>query len=114
MKLNISKCKIINFSNISKILFSQFLQFNINLTLNDVLSNLNVLFHNKIRFNIHINSILGYIKRQCREFINPSAILCLYNALVRSNLKYASVIWSPPTTFNNDISEDVKRKLRKT
>jgi hypothetical protein len=39
--------------------------------------------------------MLGYIKRIGKEFTDPYILRTLYNTFVRSNLDYASVIWSP-------------------
>lgn len=56
----------------------------------------------KLNFNYHIDKIrnkaiskLGFLKRSCSEFSNAHALINVYNSLVRSNLEYASFIWSP-------------------
>lgn len=63
---------------------------------------LGVCFDGKLRFDVHIDTIvkkafktLGFVIRTCRKFHNPDTIIYLYNALVRTQLEYASPIWSP-------------------
>lgn len=43
------------------------------------------------------NKVLGFIRRNCRDLKDVSTLRTLYCALVRSQLKYGSVVWSPFT-----------------
>lgn len=56
----------------------------------------------KLRFDLHIDAIckkafrtLGFVIRTSRNFQRPETVIYLYNTLVRSQLEYASPIWSP-------------------
>ena len=63
---------------------------------------LGVTFTENLSFNRHIDivvakaySMLGFVKRMCRNFNNVDTLKSLYFAYVRSQLEYASVVWSP-------------------
>lgn len=56
----------------------------------------------KLNFYYHIDKIrnkaiakLSFLKRSYSEFSSAHALINVYNSLVRSNLEYASFIWSP-------------------
>jgi transposase-like protein len=51
--------------------------------------------------------------RQCSEFDNLRALVLLYNAIVRSNLEYNTIIWCP--LYQNAIHriEKIQRKFIK-
>ncbi|BET00604.1 Retrotransposon protein [Nesidiocoris tenuis] len=38
---------------------------------------------------------LGFLRRTARDFTDPTALVSLFNALVRPVLEYASPVWSP-------------------
>ena len=57
--------------------------------------------------------MLGLIKRNCREFRDVSTLRTLYCALVRSQLEYWSVVWSPFTAGNITKLERVQRRATK-
>ncbi|XP_077297565.1 uncharacterized protein LOC143919227 [Arctopsyche grandis] len=55
-----------------------------------------------LRFSNHIDSVFcptlrmpGFVFSNSRHFHNPTVLRLLYNALVRSIMEYASMIWSP-------------------
>ena len=67
-------------------------------------SALGLLKNHKLSWNSHIdkisskaNKVLGLIKSNCREFRDVLTLRTLYCALVRSQLEYGSVVWSPFT-----------------
>ena len=53
--------------------------------------------------------MLGLIKRTCKGLDDPRTLCTLYCSLVRSNLEYCSVVWSPYTKRNTDKLERVQR-----
>ena len=57
--------------------------------------------------------MLGLIKRTCKGLDDPRTLCNLYCSLVRSNLEYCSVVWSPYTKRNTDQLERVQRKVTK-
>jgi len=46
------------------------------------------------------NRMLGLIKRTCRGLDDTTTLRTLYCALVRPNVEYCSVVWSPYTKRN--------------
>ena len=58
--------------------------------------------------------MLGLIKRTWKGLDNATTLLTLYCSLVRSNLEYCSVVWSPYTKRNIDKLERVQRRATKS
>ena len=56
------------------------------------------------------NRMLGLIKRTCRGLDDTKTLRTLYWALVRSNVEYCSVVWSPYTKKNIEKVEKVQRR----
>ena len=59
------------------------------------------------------NKILGLIKRTCRGLTDVTTLRTLYCALVRSQLEYCTVVWSPYTARNVDKLERIQRRATK-
>ena len=57
--------------------------------------------------------MLGLIKRTCKGLDDPRTLCTLYCSLVRSNLEYCSVVWSPYIKRNTDELERVQRRATK-
>ena len=57
--------------------------------------------------------MLGLIKRTCKSLNDPKILHTLYCSLVRSNLEYCLVVWSPYTKRNTDKLERVQRRATK-
>ena len=57
--------------------------------------------------------MLGLIRRTCKGLDDPKTLCTLYCSLVRSNLEYCSVVWSPYTKRNIDKLERVQRRATK-
>ena len=57
--------------------------------------------------------MLGLIKRSCRDFEDRKTVRTLYCALVRSNLEYCSVIWSPYTKKGIEKMEKIQKRATK-
>lgn len=55
--------------------------------------------------------MLGFIKRQLRDFSNVQALKTIYSANVRSILEYSSVVWSPYYEIHKGNIEQVQRKF---
>ena len=84
-------------------------------------SDLGLLTNLKLSWNSHIdkisskaNKVLGLVKRNCRELRDEvSTLRTLYCALVRSQLEYGSVVWSPFTARNITKLERVQHRATK-
>ena len=57
--------------------------------------------------------MLGLMKRSCKGLDDPMTLRTLYCSLVRSNLEYCSVVWSPYTKRNIEKIERVQRRATK-
>lgn len=83
-------------------------------------SDLGLLTNHKLSWNSHIdkisskaNRVLGLIKRNCRDLKDVSTLTTLYCALIRSQLEYGSVVWSPFTTKNITKLERIQCRATK-
>ena len=56
---------------------------------------------------------MGLIKRTCKDLKDIKTLKLLYCSLVRSNLEYCSIIWSPFTKRNIEKLERVQRRATK-
>lgn len=79
---------------------------------------LGVLLDQKLRFNLHIESIvnkahsmLGFIKRWSKEFNDPYITRALFVSLVRPILEYACVVWSPYYNIYIDRIESIQKQF---
>ena len=80
----------------------------------DEFRDLGLLKNHHLSWNSHIdtitskaNRILGLIKRTCRGWKNTETLYC---TLVRSQVEYWSVVWSPYTSRNIDKLERNQRR----
>lgn len=118
--LNIDKCKIINFSRKLSVLSFDYSFNGVNLlNVNDV-SILGVLFDKKLEFTQHINmtcnkanSILGWIKRESRQFSDPYVIKQLFTTFVRPIIEYACQVWTPYYSCHKIRIEQIQKRFLK-
>ena len=59
------------------------------------------------------NRMLGLIKRTCKDLKDTATLKTLFCSLVRSNLEYCSVVWSPFTKRSIDKLERIQRRATK-
>lgn len=118
MELNIGKCKIMSFHRKKNPIINNYYIHNQVLIREYCMKDLGVLYEPDLSFNIHIDNvknkackILGFIKRNSRDFRDPKTIYILYCSLVRPLLEYATTIWAP--FYQNRISklESVQRNF---
>ena len=71
-------------------------------------------------WNFHIanitakaNSILGLIKRTCRDVNDVTTLKTLYCSLVRPRVEYSSQVWNPFTKSNISRIESIQRRATK-
>jgi hypothetical protein len=118
MELNVNKCTTISFSYKKSIIHFDYNLFNSVIQRVFIINDLGVYFDVKLKFNYHIDKIrnralakLGFLKRSCSEFSNPHALKNVYNSLVRSNLEYASFIWSPNNSIHTQYLESIQNSF---
>ena len=59
------------------------------------------------------NRMLGLIKSKCKDLKDAATLKTLFCSIVRSNLEYCSVVWSPFTKRNIDKLERIQRRATK-
>ena len=82
--------------------------------------NLSLLTSDVLSWNFHIanitakaNSILGLIKRTCRDVNDVTTLKALYCSLVRPRVEYPSQVWNPDTKGNISRIESIQRRATK-
>ena len=118
MSLNVEKCHVMTFSKSkNKCIYDYFLK---NQLLNRVssVSDLGVVFSIDMTFNNHIDAIdnkaysmLGFIKRNTRDFHDSLTFKSLYTSFVRAKIEYASVIWSPYYDIHCNRLESIQKQF---
>lgn len=120
MKLNVRKCSHIRFSRKKQ---SSAVSYNIKGVLLESVNevrDLGVIMDDKVNFRSHINGIvtksarlLGFLKRSTKGFKLARTKIVLYNALVRSHLEFASVVWNPHYVVHSQRIESIQRAFTK-
>ena len=115
--LQYKKCKLMRITK-KKMPFHSDLQIN-NHTLEETyeLSDLGLITSSKLSWNAHVdkitskaNKIIGLVKRTCKGMKDISTLRTLFCALVRSQLEYCTVVWSPQTARNIKKLERIQRR----
>ena len=121
LKLNISKCKVLTFTNKKKNVTS-FCYYMNNTMLErvQVMRDLGVLLSSDLSYNRHLDTIkpkalklLGLIRRNCAKQFSHTTNRLLFIALVRPQLEYASVVWNPYQKTKIDGLEKVQTRFIK-
>lgn len=102
LDLNVSKCQSLTCLRcINPITFNYQIN-NVELENVNFKKDLGVILDPQLTFNSHVDYIvsnafrmLGFIRRNTKEFSDPYALKALYFAFVRSVLDYCSTIWNP-------------------
>ena len=119
MDLNIAKCEVITFSRRTES-NRHIHNYNINhqpLRRVTFVKDLGVLLDEKMTFEVLYNqivsrghSMLGFVKRQAKEYECPYVTKSLYCALVRPLLEYNSVVWDPVFKGDRNRIESIQRR----
>ena len=116
MDFNVRKCKIMRITKKKQPFISNYFLDNSVLEEVNEYRDLGITTDQHLHWNLHIdkvvaeaNRMLGLIKRSCRDFEDRKTKRTLYCALVRSNLEYCSVLWSPYTKKGIEKLEKFKR-----
>ena len=111
---NAKRCKITKISRKVQPLTSSFFLENSGLEEVTEFKDLGIITYHHLTWNPHIdyvvckaNRMLGLCKRTCKGLADPVTLRTPYCSLVRSNLEYSSVVWSPYTKRNIDKLERV-------
>ena len=120
MNFNVKKCKIMKITKKIQPLTSSFFLENSELEEVKEFKDLGIITNHHLSWNPHTdyivsksNRMLGLIERTFKGLDDPKTLRTLYCSLVRSNLEYCSVVWSPYTKRNTDKLERVQRRATK-
>lgn len=101
-QLNPSKCFVVSFSNKLETYHPSYNICSQPIPFVHDFRDLGVTFDAKMRFDVHIDGLvkkafrtLGFLIRTSRSFRRIETIVYLYNTLVRSQLEYCTIVWSP-------------------
>ena len=116
MEFNPGKCQVIHITCSKSPVKSRYFMHNQELESVDAAKYLGVTSSKDLSWNTHINNItrttnktLGFVKRNVVTK-NKDIKTMAYNSLVRPQVEYASVVWSPYTKDNINKFEKVQRR----
>lgn len=120
LHLNTTKCKTVTYSRKHQPVVFTYSIDNISLDRCETVQDLGITFDTSLKFDVHIfkivakaNRFFGFIVRNCKLITNISAITTLYMTYVRSQLDYASIVWSPYyKCYINEIDYVQKKFLK--
>lgn len=119
LEINLKKCKVITFTRKQKsntILADYFIRGQ-KIDRVDEIRDLGVIMDRQLNFNSHneyvkkkADAALGFVRRQCRTNFSTETSKLLYTSLVRSNLEFASVVWTPHNNDKISLIESVQKQ----
>ena len=116
MEFNPGKCQVIHITRSKSLVKSRYFLHNQEQESVDAAKYLGVTIRKDLSWNTHINNItstanktLGFLKRNVVTK-NKDIKTMAYNSLVRPQVEYASVVWSPYTKDNINKIEKVQRR----
>jgi hypothetical protein len=119
LSLNVKKCVVASFTRKTSTRVNfQYKLDNVVLERKDSIRDLGVIYDSQLTFNDHVDAIcsrarrmLGFVMRTGKHFESPFTFTTLYNALVRSIVEYATVIWNPHTAQQKIQVERIQHKF---
>lgn len=118
MLVNTSKCKVISFTKSRTSLTHDYHMNGTVLDRVDSIRDLGIVIDRKVRFNEHIATVaskayamLGFLRRNTKDFNDVDALKTLYCSLVRSVLEYAVQVWGPYHAIHSNRLESIQRKF---
>ena len=121
LALNKDKCKVMSFTRSHRSIHFAYNIKGFALEHCETIKDLGVYFVPSLNFNYHCDQLtakctklLGFIKRNSKDFKDIHCLLTLYRAFVLSILDYASIVWSPYHQNRVNQLERIQRRLVKT
>lgn len=118
LKLSIPKCNFLTFTKNKHIIKYTYILSHKSLSQLKSVRDLGVIFDTKLCLDLHINKIVskafqlfGFVMRSTLDFKKTTSYLCLYKALVRSQLEYAVSVWIPFYKKYAEMVENVQYKF---
>lgn len=120
LSVNSMKCKVMTFSQKKITIHSDYFIKDNLVSRTDLIRDLGVMFDPKLNFSQHIEFItnksyamLAFVKRNCYKLFNIDVAKLLFFALVRSNIEFASQVWSPHHTKYIEAIESIQKQFVK-
>lgn len=120
LAVNSTKCKVMTFSQKKVTIHTDYYINNEIVPRTDSIRDLGVMFDPKLKFSSHIEFItnkayamLAFVKRNTYKIMNAEVAKMLYYALVRSNLEFANVVWSPYHQNHINVIESIQKQFVK-
>ena len=117
LNFNESKCKVLTITREKTPLTYAYHMGSKELTRVNKEKDLGVLINHNLSWDDHVhnitakgNKMLGMLKRTCPLLTNTAVRRTLYLALVKSQISYATEVWSPPTIKMRSTVERVQRR----
>ena len=120
MDFNVKKCKLLRITKKRMPLHAGLKLNECSLEETSEFCDLGLVTSNKLSWNAYVdkicskaNKILGFIKRTCKGLKDINTLRTLNCALVRSQLEYCTIVWSPHTARNINKLERIQRRASK-
>lgn len=117
LEMNISKCKIMTFTRKRQPIMQDYFINGVKIERVFEHRDLGVIMDPAMKFSLHreyikrkSTSALYFVKRVCSRKFDLDTAKLLYFALVRSNLDFASIIWSPHDQLHINFIESIQRQ----
>jgi hypothetical protein len=120
LKLNLDKCHVISFHSYRNlnVLNHMYTLTGFNLRRTNTVNDLGVTLQSNCLFSVHIANIVkkgfkmcGFLKRSLYFVKDIKTIITIYNAIVRSLLTYACIVWNPTQQYLINELERVQRNF---
>ena len=118
LKLNLQKCCVMSYEKSDRITPFVYCIDQTNLTRVSFIEDLGVTFDSRLKFDKHIEIVLskasrmlGFVRRNTKEFKEVSTIIVLYKSLVLPYLLYACQVWSPSLIGQWKLLESLQHTL---
>jgi hypothetical protein len=118
MALNASKCQHICFTKKRKVIDTKYVIDDVRIATMPQVRDLGIILDSKLSFVPHFDyiinkaaKILGFVKRNTKDFRCKETKILLFKTMVRSILEFGSVIWNPYYTLHSQRIESLQRSF---
>lgn len=118
LQFNVKKCSVITFSRMREPHHHEYKLEGTSIERVEKVRDLGVRLNTELTFRDHIVNVckksyrsLGFVLRRASGFTNIKAVAALYNALIRTQLEYNAVIWTPHETKYSLMLERIQNKF---
>lgn len=120
MELNLSKCQVISFRKTGSTLCFPYKIYYRELMRVYSVHDLSVTFSQNLSYNDHIAQMissasksLSFLITKSKNFTNTQTLSLLFNALLRSRVEYADIIWNPYYNVYSQQIDYIQKRFSK-